>query len=371
MDHSLSQGAPDRPPSAAPFVVRGPERQERSMIDLDHTRVTRRTALALPVMAGAAPIASLRAQETRSLSLALDWYPNSNHAGIFLAQQEGWFAEAGIALDPYTPSDPTTVLQTVGAGRDDYGISYQTDVLLARDQGVPVVSVAAFVQHPLVTVMALQTSGIATPADLAGKTIGYPGIPSQAAFLATMLEQEGLTTDDVTLINIGFSLLPALISGQADAVLGGFWTHETILAEREGYPVNVMRVEEWGVPDYYELVLVTSEATIADRPEEVTQLLGVLQRGYVAAIDRPDDALAALTEAYPELDVEVEQEGIALLSEVWLPEEPPIFGHQDPERWVDYAAWMVSRELISPELDIAAAFEVALLPESPATPGSR
>jgi putative hydroxymethylpyrimidine transport system substrate-binding protein len=347
--------------------------KETPMKNLHHRSLSRRTFTGLAASAALSlpPSASLvRAQDATELSLALDWYPNANHAGLFLAQQRGWFADAGLTVDPYTPSDPTTVLQTVGAGRDDFGISYQTDVLLARAQGVPVVSVAALVQHPLVTVMSLTEAGIASPADLTGKTVGYPGIPSQAAFLETMMEGDGASIADVSLVNIGFNLLPALISGQVDAVLGGFWSHETILAEREGLAIDVMRVEKWGVPDYYELVLVCSEQTIVDRPETVSTLLSVLQRGYLEAIANPEEALAALTGAYPELDQEVEREGIALLSTVWL-DDPPIFGHQDPARWESFGAWMKSRRLIPEDLDIAFAFETDLLPATLATPVSK
>ena len=98
--------------------------------------------------------------ELETISVALDWYPNANHAGLFLAQERGYYAEEGLAPDFYTPSDPTTVLQTVGAGRDTFGISYQTDVLLARTAGVPVVSVLALVQTPLQGIMVLTDSGI-------------------------------------------------------------------------------------------------------------------------------------------------------------------------------------------------------------------
>ncbi|CAN5740210.1 ABC transporter substrate-binding protein [soil metagenome] len=316
---------------------------------------SRRQAVALAGMAAFLRRSKMRAQEMRSVSMALDWYPNANHAGIFLARDSGMFADAGIELDVYTPSDPTTVLQTVGAGRDDIGISYQTDVLLARAQGVPVVSVAALVQHPLVTVMALQTSGIETPADLAGKTVAYPGIPSQLAFLETMLEGVGLTIDDIQLINIGFSLLPALLSGQADAVMGAYRTHETILAEQQGYPVNVMPVEAWGVPDFYELVVVTSERFLDDHSDVIAAHLTTMAKGYLAAIDEPVSALDALVSAYPELDEEVERAGLRILSSLWIG-DPPIFGYQDPQRWQDYAAWMQSRNLIPDELDPLLAF---------------
>lgn len=222
--------------------------------------VTRRRLLGgvavLPVALAMSRLPDVAAQEAEKISIALDWYPNANHAGLFLAQERGYFEDAGLDVELYTPSDPTVVLQTVGAGRDDFGISYQTDVLLARGEAVPVVSVAALVQHPLMGVMALESSGIARPADLAGKTVGYPGIPSQEAFLRTMLESDGASMDDVELINVDFNLVPAVISEQVDAVMGAYWTHETILAEQEGYPVTMLRVEEWGVPDYYELVLM-------------------------------------------------------------------------------------------------------------------
>ncbi len=326
--------------------------------------MTRRQFAAI---AGAAAFAGFSgnrasAHDTETVSLALDWYPNANHAGIYLAEADDLFHDADLTLDVYTPADPTTVLQTVGAGRDDFGISYQTDVLLAREQGVPVVSVAAFVQQPLVTVMALKEKGVTSPEALVGKSVGYPGIPSQEAFLATMMDEVGASIEDVSLVNIGFNLLPALISGQVDAILGGFWTHETILAEQQGFEIDVLRVEEWGVPPYYELVLVTSEESVANRAELITRFLSVLQQGYGAAIDEPDRALEALVEAYPELDEDVEREGIALLTDIWMPEEPPVFGYQDPERWTTYGAWMAERGLIGEGLDVTEAFVSDLLP---------
>ena len=106
----------------------------------------------------------------------------------------------------------------------------------------------ALVQTPLQGIMVLADSGITRPRDLVGKTVGYPGIPSQEAFLATMLEDDGATMDDVDLVNIDFNLVPGLISGQVDASLGAFWTHEPILAEQEGYPTSVLKVDDWGVP---------------------------------------------------------------------------------------------------------------------------
>jgi putative hydroxymethylpyrimidine transport system substrate-binding protein len=293
--------------------------------------------------------------------VALDWYPNANHAGLFLAQERGYYADEGLAPEIYTPSDPTTVLQTVGAGRDAFGISYQTDVLLARAAEVPVVSVLALVQTPLQGVMVLADSGIERPADLVGKTVGYPGIPSQEAFLATMLESDGATMADVELVNIDFNLVPALASGQVDASLGAFWTHEPILAAQEGFATEMLRVDDWGVPPYYELVIAASDATVADRPDLVERFLRATRRGYEDAIADPAAAIAALQAASPDLDVPVEEEGIALLIPVWTADNVP-FGTQTAERWDTYAAWMTERGLIPPGLDVAAAWRGDLAP---------
>jgi putative hydroxymethylpyrimidine transport system substrate-binding protein len=214
--------------------------------------------------------------------------------------------------------------------------------------------------------MVLADSGITRPGDLVGKAVGYPGIPSQEAFLATMLENDGAAMDDVDLINIDFNLVPGLVSGQVDASLGAFWTHEPILAEQEGYATNVLRVDDWGVPLYYELVITASEATVNDRPELVERFLRATRRGYEDAIADPAAAIAALQAASPDVNVPVEEAGIALLAPVWTAGGVP-FGTQTAERWDAYAAWMAERGLIPADLDTAAAWRGDLVPAG-ATP---
>src|SRR5699024_9099896 len=117
--------------------------------------------------------------------------------------------------------------------------------------------------------------------------------------------------------NVGYDLLPAVLSGRVDAVIGVYWTHETILAEQQGSPVRYLRVEEWGVPDYYELILAAGEDAIAEQGEAITAFLGAMQRGYEDAIADPGAALDALLAASPELDADVERKGIELLIPVW------------------------------------------------------
>ena len=296
-------------------------------------------------------------KEEVSVRLALDWYPNSNHLGLYIAQEKGYFAEEGLNVTIYTPVDPSTILQTVGKGSDDFGISYQPDVLLARGQGVPVVSVAGMVQHPLNSVMALRSSGITTPKDLVGKKVGYPGIPTNEPLLDTMLKADGARgLEDVELVNVGFDLVPALLSGSVDAIVGAYWTHESILAENEGYPINIMRMEEWGVPDYYELVLVASEDTIRDRPDVVERFVRALRRGYEDAISDPQGGVDILLRGTKdEVDEAIERPGADLLVPVWRTETAR-FGEQDSSRWERFTKWMQENGLLSEEVDADEAF---------------
>jgi putative hydroxymethylpyrimidine transport system substrate-binding protein len=291
------------------------------------------------------------------VSVALDWFPWSNHAGLYVARERGYFAEEGLDVEIFTPGDPSTVLQTVASGRDDFGISYQTDLLIARQKDVPVVSVMALVQHPLNSVMALETSGISTPKDLVGKKIGSPAIPSDELLLGTMLKSEGKTVSDIELINVGYSLVPALISGEVDAIIGAYWVHESISAVNQGFPVNIMRLEEHGVPDFYELVMVTNEDMIAKNPDLVQRFVRGVSRGYQDAIADPRGAVQLLKDVRPEVDLEIENPGVDLLAPMWEPDGGRGFGWQEEARWVDYAQWMEESGLLEAGADAQAAFD--------------
>ena len=313
-------------------------------------------AAASPNTAPASTPAATEAPLTK-VSVALDWFPWSNHAGLYVARERGHYAEEGLEVDIFTPGDPSTVLQTVASGRDDFGINYQTGVLLAREQGVPVVSIMALVQHPLNSVMALEESGISSPEHLVGKKVGWPGIPDNEPLLDTMLKSRGHSLDDVELVNVGFDLVPALISKEVDAVVGAYWVHESISAENQGFPVNIMRMEEYGVPDFYELVLVANERKIAENPDLVQRFVRATMRGYQDAIADPQGAVQLLGEVRPEVDLSIERPGVDLLAPLWKPDDGQSFGWQEEGRWVEFADWMRQGGLLNSQVDAASAFD--------------
>jgi putative hydroxymethylpyrimidine transport system substrate-binding protein len=204
--------------------------------------------------------------------------------------------------------------------------------------------------------MTLESAGITDPAQLDGKTVGITGVPSDEALLGTILEEVGLSIDDVELVNVGFDLMPALLSEQVDAIIGAYWVHESILADQQGAPVAALRVEELGVPDYYELLLVASDELIADRPEVVDAFVRALARGYADAEADPDAAVDALVAAYPETAEEVEREGIHLLIPYWTDEGSVAWGTQTDDRWTAYADWLRDNDILTDDVDVSAAW---------------
>ncbi|HLI51284.1 MAG TPA: ABC transporter substrate-binding protein [Thermomicrobiaceae bacterium] len=280
------------------------------------------------------------------VSVALDWYPNSDHAGLYLAQSRGYFKDQGLSVKLQVPSNPDDVLKLVGTGKNTFGVSYEPDVLLARAQGVPVVSIAAIVQQPLDTIMTLKSSGITQPKQLAGKTIGSSGLPGDQAILSTMMAADGSNVSKIKQqVNVGYDLVQALISKRVDAIIGGYFTHEAILAEQQGYPVNVMHVQDWGVPTYYELVIVTSEDMVKNHPETVQRFVNAVVQGYDGARQDPTAALNAIAASYKEMDRKVENVGIQRLLPLFTAGAPS-FGWQTSQRWVSYANWMTQHKLL-------------------------
>ena len=319
--------------------------------------VVRLPALLVLALATIVAVACGGGDDKDKVTLALDWFPNANHAGLYMALENGYFEDENLEVEMYTPSDPSTVNQTVAAGADDFGINYQPDLLIARSQGVPVVSIVGLVQHPLNSVQVLRESGISRPRDLVGKKVGYPGIPTNEPLLDTMLKHDGVEGGlaEVELVNVGFNLAEALISGAVDACVGCYFSHESFVMENRGYPVEILRMEEWGVPDFYELVLVTSEDTLKKRPDVVQRFVRAVVRGYQDAAADPAAAVEVLLRRTgDEVDPAIERPGIKVIAPLWKNGVP--VGWQTADRWREFAGWMNANGLLKNPVDWEKAF---------------
>jgi putative hydroxymethylpyrimidine transport system substrate-binding protein len=286
--------------------------------------------------------------ERQPLSLTLDFYPNPDHAGIYMAQKLGYFEEAGLDVSIQAPSDPAAPLKLVAAGRSDLAISYEPEVVLAHEQGLPVTAVAAIVNRPLTSLIWLADSGIKGVGDLKGKTVAYAGIPYQEAFLKTILARAQLSLADVKAVNVGFGLLPALVGGSAQAMLGGYSNVEGVdLRERGKAPV-ITPVDKLGVPTYDELVLVANRKKLEAEPEKIRLFIAALARGTTAAAERPNEATEAVLEANDALEPKLTKAEVEATLPLLNPSVPPgqPFGFMNPDEWDTFAGWMRDNELI-------------------------
>lgn len=286
--------------------------------------------------------------KAQPLSLTLDFFPNPDHAGIYMAQKLGYFEEAGLDVSIHTPSDPAAPLKLLAAGQTDLAISYEPQVLLAKEQGLDVMAVGALVNRPLTSMIWLRKSGIKGVADLRGKTIATAGIPYQDAFLKTILGRVHLSPSDVKVVNVGFGLLPAILGERAQAMLGGFSNVEGVDLRLRGSDPVVTPVDKLGVPSYDELVLVAQGKRLEEDPQEIRLFLAALARGTAAAAKNPQATTKALLEANPDLDPKLTKAEVSATLPLL---NPPLGGHpygyMDPAGWREFTGWMRDNELIS------------------------
>lgn len=268
-------------------------------------------------------------------TLTLDFYPNPDHAGIYMAQELGYFRDAGLDVAIQTPADPAAPIKQVAAGQTDLAISYEPEVVLAAEQGLDVLAVGAIVDRPLTSMIWLKRSKIGGVAGLRGKTIATAGIPYQDAYLETILARADLSPTDVKTVNVGYGLLPALVGGRADAMLGGFRNVEGVDLRLRGEAPVVTPVDRLGVPTYEELVLVANRESVEEDPEAVRLFLAALARGTAVAIADRTAATQALLKANPDLDPRLtEAEVVATL---------PLLSRSsrmDPAAWSRFVGWM-------------------------------
>jgi putative hydroxymethylpyrimidine transport system substrate-binding protein len=287
------------------------------------------------------------------LRLMLDYFPNADHAGIYAAQETGAYAKAGLDVKITPPPDPSSPLKLLLAGKTDLAISYEPELLLARDKGADLVAVGALVQKPLTALMSVGKAHIGSPQDLRGKRVGTAGIPYQSAYLKTILQSAGVDPASVKETNVGFNLVPAMLSGKVDATLGAFWNYEGTDLQRRGRDPVIQRMEKLGVPTYDELVFVARRADLdQDFAARLRRFMQATARGYAALKADPQAGLDGLLDADKGLDRDLQEAVVKATLPVFFPADSDRpFGYQDPDEWQRYADWMLDQGLITRRLN--------------------
>lgn len=283
---------------------------------------------------------SLPALAQDKLSVMLDWFVNPDHAPLVVAQEKGFFKEAGLEVTLTAPADPNDPPKLVAAGGADLAVSYQPQLILQVAEGLPLVRIGTLVSTPLNSVVVLRDGPVKTLKDLKGRKIGFSIAGFEDALLGAMLEKHGLSLKDVELVNVNFSLSPSLLSGQVDAVVGAFRNFELNQLDIEKHPGRAFYPEEEGVPPYDELILVAHKAKAND--PRFKRFLAAVERATLYILNHPEDSQAVFVKGRPELNDELNRRAWA--------DTLRRFAHSpaalDAERYTRFAEFLKARGLI-------------------------
>lgn len=286
------------------------------------------------------PAAAAEAQPTQKLTVLLDWFLNPDHAPLVIAQEQGYFREAGLEVELVAPADPSDPPKLVAAGRGDIAISYQPELHLQVAAGLPLVRIGTLVATPLNTIIVSGNGPVKQLADLKGRKVGFSVSGFEDALLKAMLGHVGLSGDDIELINVNFALSAALLSGQVDAVIGGYRNFELNQMEIEGHPGRAFFPEEYGVPAYDELVILANSGKLDD--PRLRPFIDAVERGVLYLVNNPEEGWELFRKGRPDVDNELNHKA-------WY-DTLPRFAHSpgglDEHRYERFARFLKDQGLI-------------------------
>ncbi len=300
-------------------------------------------------------------KKLQRITVMLDWTPNTNHTGLYVARDKRWYEDEGLQVDIIEPTEGGTT-QLVATGKAQFGVSYQEDVTQARASEMPVISIAAVIQHNTSGFASLKDKGITCPRQMENKRYGGWGSPSEEAVLKAVVERDGGDFSKVQILNIGSTNFFTAIERDVDFA----WIYygwDGIEAEQRGLTLNFIELRDFEPAlDYYTPVLITSEQLIQGNPALVEKFMRATAKGYELAIKQPDEAARILLKNVPEMDEQLVMASQRYLSPRYQ-NDAARWGEQKLEVWERYAGWMYQHKLLSREIDPPKAFTNDFLPK--------
>jgi putative hydroxymethylpyrimidine transport system substrate-binding protein len=285
-------------------------------------------------------------EAAQKLTLMLDWFPNVDHLPIYVARHQGFFANAGLEIEIISPSETSDALKLAASGKVDLAVSYEPQTIIAAARGLDVMVIGRLIEHPLTTLLFLKGRGINVPKDLAGKKIGYtvPGLMDvllEAFAKVNAIEQ-------YEAINVGFAIVQSLAAGKVDAVMGPFKTYETVTMAQKGYDVGYFELEKWGIPDYDELIFVTSKQSLDKNLAAIKDFRRVIGQSIEYVRKNPETALSNYLKEVPEADSKIETGAFKLTLPYYATVQ-----ELDVERWQRFADFALQYGLIEKKVNVA------------------
>lgn len=285
----------------------------------------------------------------KGATLVLDFVPNAVHSGIYAALSRGYYDDEGVALKVQAPGESTDAPKLLGAGKVKFAILDIHDLGIARERGIDLVGAMPLVQRPLAAVLARGDGPVRRPKEMEGHQVGVTGLPSDEAVVDSEVEADGGDPAKVDRVTIGFNAVGSLAAGKVDAATG-FWNAEGVALQRQGVPLRIFKVNEFGAPPYPELILTTSQKTLDEDPELVEAVVAATERGYEYTEKNPEAALGDLLAANPELERAEQQAQLKVLLPILHPQpfDTGVLG--------EWAAWDLKHGLLEEPLEVSKAF---------------
>jgi len=299
----------------------------------------------------------------RNITVLLDWIPNTNHTGMYVAKEKGYYAEEGLSVDIIQPSEGGCAA-LIAAGQGEFGISYQEQVTYARTtkEPLPVKAIAAIIQHNTSGFASPVERGIKSPKDFEGKKYGGWGSPMETAMIKALMENDGGDFSKTEIIYIGAIDFFTSVREHVDYT----WIYygwDGVAAKLKDFPINFIFLQDYDSNlDFYTPVIIASEDLLLKEPELAGKFIKATTKGYEFCMKNPEEAAEVLLKNAPETDRE-----IAIASQKYLASQfqadADRWGEMKEGVWKNYANWMYERKLIDKELDVNAAFTNEFLPE--------
>lgn len=308
------------------------------------------------------PIHSMEEQSLQEITVLLDWVPNTNHTGLYVAIEKGFYKQEGLEVNIIQPSEGGPA-GLIAAGQGEFGISYQEQVTFARTskEPLPVVAIAAVLQHNTSGFASPVKKGITRPRDFEGKKYGGWGSPVEEAMIKALMEIDNADFTNTEMVTIGAIDFFAAVQEYVDYT----WIYygwDGVAAELKNFPINFILLQDYAPQlDFYTPVIITRERLLKQDPELIRKFLRATEKGYQYSIENPETAANDLLKHAPEINHE-----IAVASQKYLAgqyqADAPYWGVMERERWENYAQWLYEQGLIEEMLDAEASFTNDFLP---------
>lgn len=304
----------------------------------------------------------LAEEPLREITVLLEWVPNTNHTGVYVALEKGFYREEGLKVSVIQPEEGGSA-PLIAAGQGEFGFSHQEQVTFAltSDEPLPVVAVAAILQHNTSGFASPKVKGIRRPRDFEGKKYGGWGSPIEEATIKALMDYDGADFTKTEIVTIGAIDFFAAVQKYVDYT----WIYygwDGVASEVTNFPINFIFLQDYAPElDLYTPVIIVSQELRTREPELIRKFLKATARGYQFSIMNPELAVQMLLKHAPEIDPE-----IALTSQRYLAEEyqsdAPYWGVMETQRWENYGRWLYEKVLIARMLDAEAAIDNSFLP---------